>query len=139
MPAKRIKLHHSYTVEDVGVRLGVHKNTVRGWQREGLETIDKARPVMFTGKTLCAYLDGKRKTSKRPCPPGTFYCLKCRTPQSPALGMVDDAPRNALGGNLRALCGVCGTVMNRRAAFASLALKMPGIHVQIKTAPSRIN
>ena len=59
MPAKRInprliKLHRSYTVEDVSARLGIHKNTVRGWQRKGLEPIDKTRPVMFTGKTLRA-------------------------------------------------------------------------------------
>jgi Helix-turn-helix domain len=140
LPAKRnnprlIKLHLSYTVEDVSARLGVHKNTVRSWQRKGLEPIDKFRPVMFTGKTLRAYLEGKRKAAKRPCPPGTFYCFKCRTAQSPALGMVDYIPRNALSGNLSALCGACGTVMNRRAAFASLALKKPGIDVQIKGAP----
>lgn len=139
MPAKRInprliKLHRSYTVEDISARLGVHKNTVRGWQRNGLEPIDKARPVMFTGKTVRAYLEGKRKAAKRPCPPGTFYCLKCRIPQSPALGMVDYTPRNALSGNLSALCGACGTMMNRRAAFATFALKMPGIDVQIKGA-----
>ena len=139
MPAKRInprliKLHRSYTVEDISARLGVHKNTVRGWQRIGLEPIDKARPVMFTGKTVRAYLEAKRKAAKRPCPPGTFYCLKCRTPQSPALGMVDYTPRNALSGNLSALCGACGTMMNRRAAFATFAQKMPGIDVQIKGA-----
>ena len=139
MPAKRInprliKLHRSYTVEDISARLGVHKNTVRGWQRKGLEPIDKARPVMFTGKTVRAYLEGKRKAAKRPCPPGTFYCLKCRNPQSPALGMVDYTPRNALSGNLSALCGACGTMMNRRAAFATFAQKMPGIDVQIKGA-----
>lgn len=144
MPAKRInarliKLHRAYSVEEASARLGVHKNTLRGWQRNGLEPIDKARPVMFTGKTLRAYLEGKRKAAKRPCPPGTFYCFKCRAPKPPALGMVDYIPRNALSGNLSALCGACGTVMNRRAAIASLSAKMPGIVVQIAGAPSRLS
>jgi Helix-turn-helix domain len=81
MSAKRInprliKLRRSYTVEEVSLRLGVHKNTVRSWQRRGLEPIDKVRPVLFTGKTLRAYLEGKRKAAKRPCPPGTCYLLQ---------------------------------------------------------------
>jgi hypothetical protein len=129
---RRIKQHHCYTVTEASELLGVHKNTVRGWQRAGLEPIDKSRPVMFSGKSLRAYHAGKRKATKRPCPPGTLYCFSCRTPQSPALGMMDYSPRNPAGGNLRALCTVCGTVMNRRAAFATLAQIMPGIDVQIQ-------
>ena len=31
-----IKLHYSYTVGELAAVLGVHKNTVRNWQREGL-------------------------------------------------------------------------------------------------------
>lgn len=144
MPAKRInprliKLHRAYSVEEASERLGVHKNTVRSWQRKGLEPIDKNRPVLFNGQTLRTYLEGKRKAAKRPCPPGTFYCFKCRAPMPPALGMVDYIPRNGLSGNLSALCGACGTVMNRRAALAMIAAKMPGIDVQIAGEPSRLS
>lgn len=136
MPAKRInprliKLHRTYSVEEASQRLGVHKNTVRGWQHKGLEPIDKSRPVLFMGSALRAYLETKRQKAKRPCPPGTLYCFKCRAPRPPALGTVDYTPRNASSGNLSALCGGCDTIMNRSATWASLAAKMPGIEVQI--------
>ena len=94
---------------------------------------------MFSGKALKAFLQSKRKAAKRPCPPGTLYCFSCHTPQSPAFGMMDYTPRNPAGGNLRALCAVCGTVMNRRAAFATLAQIMPGIDVQIQGGQSRLS
>jgi hypothetical protein len=144
MSAKRInprliKLRRSYTVEEVSLRLGVHKNTVRSWQRRGLEPIDKVSPVLFTGKTLRAYLEGKRKAAKRPCPPGTCYCFKCRTHRAPALGMVYYRPFNNRSGNLCARCTICSTLMNRRAAFATLAQIMPGIEVQIKEGQSRFS
>ncbi len=136
MPARRIiprliKLLRTYSVEEASDRLGVHKNTVRGWQRKGLEPIDTSRPVLFLGSALRAYLETKRQKAKRPCPPGTLYCFKCRGPRPPALGMVDYTPRNASSGNLSALCGTCDSIMNRSATRTSLATKMPGIEVQI--------
>jgi hypothetical protein len=106
-------------------------NTVRGWQRNGLEAIDKSRPVLFLGSALRAYLEMKRQKAKRPCLPGTLYCFKCRASRRPALGMVDYTPRNASSGNLSAFCGECGTTMHQSAAWSSLAAKMPGIVVQI--------
>ena len=144
MPAKRInprliKLHRAYSVEEASARLGVHKNTVRGWQRKGLEPIDTSRPVLFQGKTMRAFLEGQRKARKRPCLPGTLYCFKCRAPQAPALGMVDYTPFNPSSGNLSAMCGACGGMMHQRAALASLPLKMPGIAVQITGALPRIS
>lgn len=137
MPAKRInprriKLHRPYSVEETARVLGVHKNTVRGWQRNGLEPVDKSRPTLFLGKALRTYLEAKRTAAKRPCPHGTIYCFGCHAPRAPALGLVDYMPFNASSGNLSALCEVCETVMHRRAAFATLAIIMPGIDVQIK-------
>jgi hypothetical protein len=143
MPVKRInprliKLHHCYSVEEASARLGVHKNTVRGWQRDGLEAIDQSRPVLFPGKALRAYLIGKRMAAKRPCPPGMLYCFKCRTHRPPALDMLDYIPRNGTSGNLSALCATCGTVMNVAARLATLPLKMPGMAVQIREGKCRI-
>ena len=70
MSAKRInprliKRHYSYTVEDAARTLGVHKNSVRGWQRKGLETVDSCRPALFLGSTLRKYLEKQR--SERQC------------------------------------------------------------------------
>jgi hypothetical protein len=126
-----VKLHRAYSVGELAIRLGVHKNTVRHWQREGLQAIDGNRPVLFQGATVRAFL-GKRRTSrKRPCPPGTLYCFRCRVPRPPALGMVDYVAMTAVSGNLKAICATCDTIMHRRARQASLSAILPGLNVQI--------
>ena len=134
-----IKLHRTYSVEDAARTLGVHKNSVRGWRKDGLKAIDNDRPILFLGSVLRAFLEQRNASRKRPCRPGTLYCFRCREPRAPALGMVDWTPINARTGNLKALCGTCETVMHRRARRDALSTVMPGLHVQIVEGPSRLN
>lgn len=134
-----IKLHRTYSVDDVACTLGVHKNSVRGWIKSGLPIIDMARPVLMLGRELRQFLEKQRNARQRPTPPGHFYCFKCRAHSKPALGMVEYTPFNRMTGNLQALCDACDTVMNRRARQDSLALIMPGLAVQIRQASSRIS
>lgn len=143
MPARRVnprlaKLHRSYSVPELAATFGVHKNTVRQWQREGLEPLDSSRPTLFQGATIRAFLSKRNASRKRPCMPGTLYCFRCRQPRAPALGMVDYVPINAASGNIRAFCDICETVMHRRARYAVLASTMPGCDVQMAQAPSRL-
>lgn len=135
MPARRVnpnrvKLHRSYSVDELARCCDVHKNTVRHWQASGLEPIDKARPILFQGRAIRAFLSERNASRKRPCPAGTFYCFRCRTPRAPALGMVDFVPIRPGSGNLRALCACCETIMHRRAREAEIASIMPGCTVQ---------
>ena len=139
MPARRInprliKIHRAYSVEEAARALGAHKNSVRGWIKKGLPVVDGGRPVLILGHELRAFLERKRKAGKRPCPPGTIYCLKCREPRGPALGMVEYRPRNTATGDLTALCEACSAMMFRRARRADVAAIMPGIDVQIREA-----
>jgi len=133
---RAIKLHRTYSVEEAARTLGVHKNSVRGWQRDGLTPIDNARPILFLGRDLRAFLERRSTSRKCPCHPGTLYCFRCREPRAPALGMVDWTPINDRTGNLKALCGTCETIMHRRARRDALAKIMPGLHVQIAEGPS---
>ena len=133
-----IKKHRSYTATELAVQLGVHKNTVRQWQRNGLTPIDRGRPILFLGTAIRTFLTERNTGRKRPCPPGTIYCLRCRQPRPPALGMVDYIELRPGTGNLRALCGTCDALMYRRARGAALASVMPGIEVQIWEAPPRL-
>lgn len=94
-----IKLHRPYSVEEAARALGVHKNSVRGWIKDSLPTVDHSRPLLILGQELRAYLEGKRKSAKQPCPPGTLYCFKCRQPRPPAMGMVEATRQNATTGN----------------------------------------
>lgn len=133
-----VKLHRSYTAGELAARLGVHKNTVRHWQAAGLEPVGKSRPLLFHGQVVRAFLSRRNASRKRPCPPGTFYCFRCRAPRHPALGMVDYAETKPGTGNLKALCETCGAIMHRRARRASLPTVMPGVAVQITQAPERL-
>jgi excisionase family DNA binding protein len=133
-----IKLHRSYSIRELAQRLGVHKNTIRHWQSEGLESIDSGRPVLFHGTAVRAFLTKRNASRKRPCPPGTLYCFRCRAPRAPALGMIEYAPLRTLSGNLKAICGTCEAMMHRSARKADLAAIMPGLDVQIRVAEQRL-
>ena len=134
-----VKMHRSYTAGELATRLGVHKNTVRNWQREGLPAIDRTRPLLFQGQAVREFLTCRNASRKRPCPPGTLYCLRCREPRAPALGMVDYFETKPGTGNLKALCESCEATMHRRARRAALAAVMPGIAVQVRLAPERLS
>lgn len=129
-----VKMHRSYSVPELATCLGVHKNTVRHWQREGLDPLDVARPLLFQGQTVRAFLSSRNASRKRPCQPGTIYCFRCRESRPPALGMVDYVAITAVSGNLGAICATCGTMRHRRARRAALATIMPGLDVQVAQA-----
>ena len=133
-----LKMHRSYSVEEAALKLGVHKNSIRGWIKAGLPILDNSRPIIILGGELKAWLDKKRKAAKRPCPPGTFYCFKCRTPKAPALGMVEYKLMNKSTGNVIALCTDCRTMMHRRARQEAIVAIMPNLAIQITEAKPSI-
>ena len=135
---RAVKLNRCYDVAELAVRLRVHKNTVRHWQRDGLKPLDCGRPVLFHGSVVRAFLATRNASRKTPCPPGTLYCFRCRAARKPALNMIDFIPISATSGNIRALCGTCEATMHRRAPSGSLDAIMPGCDVQIAEAPARL-
>jgi hypothetical protein len=135
---RAVKLHRSYSVPELAACFGVHKHTVRHWQRAGLKPLDGRRPVLFQGAIVRAFLLARNASRKRPCPPGTLYCFRCREPRPPALGMVDYLSINAKSGNVRAICATCETVMHRRGSKAALASILPGCDVQFVEALPRL-
>ena len=126
-----IKLHYSYAVDELATILGVHKNTVRNWQREGLSVM-AGRPVLIHGATARAFLAERNRARKQPCPPCTIYCFRCKEPRPPALGMIELVEVKRGVGNLRAICGVCSGLIYRRARRDAFATIMPGLTVQIR-------
>lgn len=136
---QRVKQHRSYTVPELATRLAVHNNTIRHWQRQGLKPIDASRPMMFQGAEVKAFLAATKAARKRPCKPGTLYCLRCREPRPPAEGMLDYIAINDTSGNLSAICATCEAMMHRRIRLSDLAAKMPGLAIQITLAQSRLS
>lgn len=135
---RRVKLHRIYSAAELATCCGVHKNTIRNWQAKGLEPVSKGRPTLFDGATVRAFLAKRNASRKRPCPPGTLYCVKCRRPRAPAMGMVEATRQNATTGNLSAICEVCGTMMHRSTRLAEIGAIMPNLSVQIREADARI-
>jgi hypothetical protein len=118
---RRIKMHRSYSVEELAAGLAVHKNTVRNWVRAGLPVVSGRGPTLFLGEEAQAFLLARRVAAKRPCPPGHFFCLKCREPRPPAEGMVEYRPKTAVSGDLTAFCTECQRIMHRKIRDADVA------------------
>src|SRR3954470_9567922 len=95
-----LKIHRSYTVEDVASLYGVHKNTVREWLRTGLSVCNERRPILILGSDLAEFLLKRRNARRCKCGPGFMYCLRCRSPQLPAGGMADYVAKSPTLGNL---------------------------------------
>ena len=53
---KLIKMHRSYTVEEIANRFTIHKNTVRRWIKDGLTCIDDKRPMLILGRSLWHFI-----------------------------------------------------------------------------------
>jgi hypothetical protein len=135
----RVKIHHSYTARELADRLGVHKNTIGHWKRNGLKAIDDRRPYLFDGATVREFLASRNRSQKRPCSMGTLYCFRCREPRHPAPTSIEYVQSKAAAGNLRALCSECGTTMCRRMRKDAIPTILPGLLVQITQASPRLN
>ena len=117
---RKVKIHRNYTVEEVSDLLGVHKNTVRQWVKRRLPVLDDRRPMLILGPDLAAFLQTQRTRNKRKCQPGEMYCLRCRTPKSPAFNEAEYQHKTESLGNLFGLCPDCGAGMNRKVNPAKL-------------------
>jgi hypothetical protein len=116
-----VKIHRSYTVEEIAVLFAIHKNTVRRWIKEGLTTTDDRRPMLILGHVLVAFLQARRLKSKQSCKLGELYCVRCRAPQSPAGNMAEYSPITEKFGNLVGICPACDSIMNKHVSLAKIA------------------
>ena len=115
-----VKIHRSYTVEEIAKMLGKHKNTVRIWVKDGLPTIDDKRPMLILGHDLVEFIKKRRTKNKQRCKPGQLYCVRCRLPRFPAGEMAEYLPITEKFGNLIAICPDCNSIMNRRVSLAKI-------------------
>lgn len=124
-----VKIHRNYTVEDIANLFSIHKNTVRRWIKDGLATIDDKRPMLILGHVLVAFLKTRRAKNKQPCKPGELYCVRCRSPKSPAGDMAEYSPITEKFGNLIAICPDCDALMNRRVSLAKIGQDLSKIDI----------
>jgi len=117
---RRAKIHRNYSFEDVARLNGVHKQTVRNWQKEGLPVMTGKRPYLVMGNALRTFLDKRRRSSKQRCKDGELYCMRCRAPRSPAGDMLDYVPITLISGNLQGICPACEALMYRRVSLSKI-------------------
>jgi len=134
-----VKIHRTYTVDEMAKLFGVHDNTVRDWFRKGLATIDQRRPLLVRGQVLVDFLKSRRATNKRPCRPGEIYCVGCREPRSPADHHAIYQALTPTSGSLVGICPACGSRMFRRVNLAKLAHVAGHLHVAAPEAQQHID
>lgn len=134
-----VKVHRTYTVEEMASLLVVHKNTVRQWLDQGLATIDRRRPILVHGTALIAFLKQRRSSAKSPCQPGQIYCLRCRAPKTPLGSVVEYRPFTFDRGNLQGTCPHCQARLCRRVSLARMASAIGDLRVTFPLAQEHID
>jgi hypothetical protein len=139
-----VKIHLTYSADEIGRRLKVSKGTVRRWLKTGLESVGGRGMTIVRGGVLREFLRRRRESAKRPCGPGFLYCLRCRTPKEPANGKADllindrSAPDVKRTGNLRGICPDCSTLMYRRVSLDRLGSVRGNLEIALPEALSRL-
>lgn len=131
---KMAKIHRSYTVDEVAKLYCIHRNTVRQWIKAGLPVCDSKRPLLILGTALRAFLEAKRQRNKSTCEVDEIYCVRCRIPQKPALGMVDYKPVSKVLGSLIGMCPACDSLIYRRVNATKLAIVQSKLTVTLLEA-----
>jgi excisionase family DNA binding protein len=135
---RRVKSLRSYSIDEIARLLGVHRNTVRHWIRNGLPALDDRRPRLILGRELKAFLTRQRNARRQSCQPGQIFCVKCREPREPFGKEVDYVPSSPTAGALVGQCPVCGTLIYRRSSLARLPVVKGALDVQTKRPKARI-
>ena len=135
---RRAKIHRSYTVDDAARLFGCHRNTIRHWQKQGLEPIDDRRPVVFEGLRLAAFLERRRGSRRRCLKPGEIYCLPCRAPKEPAGEMAEYVAVTDARGNLRGICPACDRLIHRMVSRAQIEAVRGNLFVTFTEPSPRI-
>ena len=126
-----IKTRRSYTVEQLAQLLGCHKNSVRSWLRQGLETVDAKRPLLIHGSAARKFLEARRRSKKHRCRLEELYCFRCQTPRALADRRAIYLARPGQAALLTGHCAECGTHMFKRVSAQSLPSLRTALDLEI--------
>lgn len=116
----RIKRDISYSSYEICELLGVHKNTVHLWLKEGLRRIDKIRPHLIHGSDLYAFLEARQEKRHQSCASNEMYCVKCHKPQPVWEKVVDIVLYNKKQLMLQGLCSFCNSSIKRLGSVSQM-------------------
>jgi hypothetical protein len=133
-----VKIHRTYSVEEIARLFSTHKNTVRNWLRQGLTAIDRQRPALVLGSELIRFLRERRQKAKQKCGPGRIYCIACRAPKVPAGNVVDCILATATAGNLCGICPDCERMIYRRLNLGKIEAIRGDLEITVRQPQARI-
>jgi hypothetical protein len=133
-----VKIYRNYSVEQIALLFGTHKNTIRKWLKEGLAAIDDQRPTLVLGHELSRFLIERRQNAKQSCGPGRIFCVACRAPKVPAGHMADCISTNGTMGNLCGICPDCDRLIYRRVNLVKLKHVRGDLEITFREAYPRI-
>jgi hypothetical protein len=110
---RRIKATWPYSVQEIAGLFAIHKNAVLRWLKEGLTANRDQRPFLIRGDELTRFLTARQNGNRQKCAPDEFFCFKCRTPRGAYLGMADIVIESPTRLRVKALCGICDTLVNK--------------------------
>ncbi len=116
------KINRNYTYEGLADIFGVHKNTVAMWVKNGLPCLKERRPFLIMGADARAYLKARRIKNKQTCKANELFCMRCKTPTTPAENFVEYVPVSPTKGRLVGFCSRCECVVNKFVSFDNLAV-----------------
>lgn len=119
---RAVKIHRTYTVDEIASLFGKHKRTVGEWFNVGLSPIDDRRPALVLGLELRRFIESRMRAAKRPCRLDQMFCFRCHTPQTPIGLSVELVSLRAGQFSLRGRCPVCETSLFRHIRAADLQL-----------------
>ncbi|MCF6321997.1 MAG: helix-turn-helix domain-containing protein [Rhizobiaceae bacterium] len=115
-----VKIHRSYTVEEVSRLLGVSKATVWRWIKNGLVAIQDRKPALISGANLIDFLKS-RSRPKQKCALDECYCFTCKSPRKIAFGEAEIDCKNSNIPNMLGLCSICSSLMFKRISKSKLS------------------
>ena len=125
-----IKATWPYTVQEIAGLLGIHKNAVLRWLKDGLQVNKDQRPFLIRGEELIQFLNARQTRKGCKCTATEFYCFKCRGPREAYLGIVDIAIESPTRLRVKSLCAICSTSINKVQNARDLPKIRNRFHVQ---------
>ncbi len=130
---RTIKANKSYVVEELAREASVSPQTVRGWLKSGMASLDGERPTLIMGFQALHYLEARKKNAKHQMALGQFYCFRCKAPKEALGGMADFIPTSHNGGRLKALCADCECACNRNVSTNDLPEVRTVLDIEIRS------
>jgi DNA-binding XRE family transcriptional regulator len=110
----------TYTLQEAADLLGVSRQTVAQWEKEGLPVMGERVPKLAYGADLKAFLQKRESARKQKMQAGEMYCLSCKAASVPAEGRVFLSLLNQKRALLSGVCTRCGGRISRIISAAQL-------------------